>query len=140
MKTKTGICMVLLIYTRPTSHNFGYASFLALLAMRKSERHAPRDKLTFKSGLRVGFRVRISSQDLESGSRVRISSQDLESGSRVRISSQDLESGFRVRISSQDLESGSRARISRQDWDTHFLVSAHLNLEGPYHFTFALTV
>ena len=89
--------MVLLIYTRSTSHNFGYASFLALRAMRKSERHAPRDKLTFKSGLRVGFRVRISSQDLESGSRVRISSQDFES---------DFESGFRARILSQDLETG----------------------------------
>ena len=53
-----------------------------------------RDKLTFKSGSRVGFRVRISSLDLESGSRV---------GFRVRISSQDFVSGSRVRISSQDL-------------------------------------
>ena len=53
-----------------------------------------RDKLTFKSGFRVGFRDRISSQD--SGFRVRISSQDLELGFRVRISSQDLVSGFRV--------------------------------------------
>ena len=44
------------------------------------------EKLTFKSGFRVGFRVRISNQDLESGFRV---SQNLESRFRVRIGIMD---------------------------------------------------